>query len=110
MEQVYQIVERRDSQELAAWLSENGQALLPMVELIEQGQMVVDEFIGVLGRAARCVAMASSTGVCTCARSGCAWTARVCATSVAVRVPRSRCAPMRRCSAMAPWASSCAPS
>ncbi|HDP89246.1 MAG TPA: IS256 family transposase [Thioalkalivibrio sp.] len=52
MEQVYQIVERRDSRQLAAWLSENGQTLLPMVELIEQGQMVVDEFIGVLGRAA----------------------------------------------------------
>jgi len=29
MEQVYQIVKRGDSQQLAAWLSENGQALLP---------------------------------------------------------------------------------
>ena len=52
MGEVYQIVERKDSQQLAAFLSANGQALLPLVELIEQGQLVVDEFIGVLGRAA----------------------------------------------------------
>jgi len=37
---------------LSDYLSRNGQALLPTIELVEQGQMVVEEFIGVLGRAA----------------------------------------------------------
>lgn len=52
MGELYQIVTKNDSKQLSAYLSENGQALLPMVELIEQGQMVVEEFIDVLGRAA----------------------------------------------------------
>ncbi|NQT94269.1 MAG: hypothetical protein HQ559_16025 [Lentisphaerae bacterium] len=50
--ELYQIVEKKDSKQLSEYLSRNGQALLPMVELIEQGQMVVEEFIVVLGRAA----------------------------------------------------------
>jgi len=49
---LYQIVEKKDSKALAGFLSRNGQALLPMVELIEQGQMVVEEFIEVMARAA----------------------------------------------------------
>jgi hypothetical protein len=32
-------------------LTKNGQALLPMVELIEQSQLAVDQLIDVLGRA-----------------------------------------------------------
>lgn len=52
MGELYQIVEKKDSKRLAEYLGRNGQALLPMVELIEQGQMVVEEFIEVLGRAA----------------------------------------------------------
>jgi len=50
--ELYQIVAKEDSKQLSEYLSRNGQALLPMVELIEQGQMVVEEFIEVLGRAA----------------------------------------------------------
>ncbi len=52
MGELYQIVAKEDSKQLSEYLSRNGQALLPMVELIEQGQMVVEEFIEVLGRAA----------------------------------------------------------
>lgn len=52
MGELYQIVEKKDSKQLAEYLSRNGQGLLPMVELIEQGQMVVEEFIEVMGRAA----------------------------------------------------------
>lgn len=52
MGELYQIVANNDSKQLTEYLSHNGQALLPMVELIEQGQMVVEEFIDVLGRAA----------------------------------------------------------
>jgi len=52
VKQVYQIASKKDSKELARFLTRNGQALLPMVELIEQAQMAVDDFIDVLGRAA----------------------------------------------------------
>ena len=40
MGELCQIVEKRDSKALAEYLSRNGQALLPMVEFIERGQMV----------------------------------------------------------------------
>lgn len=52
MESLYQIAEKKDTAALQELLSgEDGQALLPMVELIEEAQMVVDEFIDVVGRA-----------------------------------------------------------
>ncbi len=51
MERPYHIVEKDDTRGLASFLAHNGQALLPMVELIEQSQMAVDEVIEVLGRA-----------------------------------------------------------
>ncbi len=52
MGELYKIVEKKDSKQLAEYLSHNGQALLPMIELIEQGQMVVEQFIELLGRSA----------------------------------------------------------
>ena len=52
MEKPYHIVESRDRQGWANFLAKNGQALLPMMELIEQSQLAVDEVIDVLGRAA----------------------------------------------------------
>ncbi len=36
---------------MARFLAKNGQALLPMVELIEQSKMALDEWIDGLGRA-----------------------------------------------------------
>ena len=36
---------------LTAFLVHNGQALLPMLELIEQSRMAIDELIDVMGRA-----------------------------------------------------------
>ncbi len=47
----YQITDRKDSRALARFLSCEGQALLPMLELIEQAEMAVDELIDVAGRA-----------------------------------------------------------
>ena len=47
----YQITDRRDSRALARFLSSEGQALLPMLELIEQAEMAVDDLIDVAGRA-----------------------------------------------------------
>ncbi len=51
MEKPYHIIEGRDSEGLKNFLVKHGQGLLPMVELIEQSQGVVDEMIDVLGRA-----------------------------------------------------------
>src|SRR5207245_5155624 len=50
-EKRYHIVRKEESQELAKFLDKNGQALLPMVELIEQSKLTVDELIDVVGRA-----------------------------------------------------------
>jgi transposase-like protein len=51
MKAEYQIADRRSSRALAEFLSGEGQALLPMLELIEQAEMAVDELIDVAGRA-----------------------------------------------------------
>lgn len=51
MKEDYQITDREDSRALARFLSGEGQALLPMLELIEQAEMAVDELIDVAGRA-----------------------------------------------------------
>lgn len=51
MERPYHIVEKKDRQGLSEFLAKNGQALLPMVELIEQSRVAVDELIDVMGRA-----------------------------------------------------------
>ncbi len=51
MKAAYQIADRKDSRALAQFLSGEGQALLPMLELIEQAEMAVDELIDVAGRA-----------------------------------------------------------
>lgn len=51
MKQTYQIADRKDSRTLAEFLSREGQLLLPMLELIEQAEMAVDELIDVAGRA-----------------------------------------------------------
>ncbi len=51
MEKPYHIVGKESSAELGKYLARNGQVLLPMVELIEESKMAVDELIDVLGRA-----------------------------------------------------------
>jgi transposase-like protein len=51
VEKPYHIVSKDNTQELVKFLVKNGQAMLPMVELIEQSKMAVDELIDILGRA-----------------------------------------------------------
>jgi putative transposase len=48
----YQIANRTDSRKLTEFLCQEGQFLLPMVELITGAEMAVDELIEVTGRAA----------------------------------------------------------
>jgi len=47
----YQIIDRNQKKELTKFLSKEGQLLLPMLDLIEQSQAVVDQVIDVVGRA-----------------------------------------------------------
>lgn len=47
----YQVVSRSDRRALAEFLSKEGQLLLPMLELVEQAELAVDELIDVAGRA-----------------------------------------------------------
>ncbi len=51
MERPYHTIHKNDTRALVHFLTKNGQALLPMVELIEQSRLAVDELIDVLGRA-----------------------------------------------------------
>ena len=51
MKAEYQIADSSDSRALARFLSSEGQALLPMLKLIEQAEMAVNELIDVAGRA-----------------------------------------------------------
>jgi transposase-like protein len=60
----YQITGKNGSRELAKFLAANGQVILPMVELIEQSQIAVDEFLEVLGRSTlEAVLQISAAGV-----------------------------------------------
>lgn len=48
----YQIIDRADSKKLAEFLCKEGQLLLPLVELITNTEMGLDELVDVTGRAA----------------------------------------------------------
>src|SRR2546425_200319 len=50
MEKGYHIIEKGDRLGMGGFLAKNGQVLLPMVELIAQSQVAVDEVIDVVGR------------------------------------------------------------
>ncbi len=52
MSKGYQIASKKDRGRLRQFLAQHGQALLPMVELIEQGRLAVEELVHDLGRAA----------------------------------------------------------
>ena len=47
----YQILDRKDSRKLAEYLSQDGQLLLPLLELITNTEAAVDELIDLAGRA-----------------------------------------------------------
>ena len=51
MEKRYHITEKENTGAIRGFLSKNGQALLPLVEQIEQAEVALDELIDVLGRA-----------------------------------------------------------
>ena len=64
MSKGYQNLSKKTSMELANLLSENCQIILPMVELIEESRMAVDELIETLGRSTvEAVLLMSAAGV-----------------------------------------------
>jgi transposase-like protein len=52
MARVYQVAGKKESKKIVEFLVKNGQMLLPMVEFLEDGRLVIDEVIDVMGRAA----------------------------------------------------------
>ena len=67
----YQISEKKASCELAKFLAANGPVTLPMVELVEQSRMAVDELLEVLGRSTlEAVLRISAAGVAGEAHQG----------------------------------------
>ncbi len=108
MEKPSHILGKDNPQGLVRFLSKNGQALLPMVELVEQSKMAVDELIDVLGRAQiEAVLRLSAEGIagpphpgkkggrsagreakrarCACRNGSCEWSGRDCARRVGPR-------------------------
>lgn len=51
MKKRYQIREKRETKELAEYLSRNGQLILPVLEVIQTSMTAVDELIDIVGRA-----------------------------------------------------------
>ena len=51
MEKAYHTITQKDTQALTRFLVQNGQFVLPLVSLIEQSRLAIDELIDVLGRA-----------------------------------------------------------
>lgn len=51
MKGTYQIVSKEDNEKLSEFLFQNGESILPMVELVEQSKLLVDGLIEALGRA-----------------------------------------------------------
>jgi len=64
MKASYQVVSEQDRGKLAEFLQQEGQFLLPMLELIERAEVAVDEVIDVAGRAAvEAILLMSAEGV-----------------------------------------------
>ena len=51
MSEAYQIIEKKETQRLAAFVAEHGQAFFPLVSLVEQSQLAVEDLMDVMGRA-----------------------------------------------------------
>jgi transposase-like protein len=47
----YQIADKNNTRDLASYFAQNGEMLMPLVELVEGSRVVVDELIDVMGRA-----------------------------------------------------------
>ena len=51
MKRTYEVRDRADKRAIREFLKREGQFLLPMLELVEQTEVAIDEVIQVMGRA-----------------------------------------------------------
>jgi transposase-like protein len=51
MRRTYEVAGQADKRAIAEFLKQEGQLLLPMVDLVERAELAIDEVIGVMGRA-----------------------------------------------------------
>jgi len=71
MSKAYQIAEKNDSRRIAEFLAANAQSVLPMVDLIEESMMAIDDLVETLGRATiEAVLLVSATNVAGERRQG----------------------------------------
>lgn len=67
----YQIADKKDSRQIARFLAANSQVVLPMLDLIEQSRVAIDELVETLGRATiEAVLEVSAAGVAGERRQG----------------------------------------
>ena len=133
MKRTYEVRDRADKRAIREFLKREGQFLLPMLELVEQTEVAIDEVIQVMGRATiEAVLEMSAEGVAGVKQAGrsraeddTVWYGRQggvvylsdrkvrverCHGSGAGapgRVARSRCRRTQRCGDRAPWRIGC---
>ena len=127
MKRTYEVRDRADKRAIREFLKREGQFLLPMLELVEQTEVAIDEVIQVMGRATiEAVLEMSAEGVAgpkqaagherkttrcgtagrvvwsTCRIGRCVWSGHGSGGGAQVREARSRCRRTRRCGGQAP--------
>ena len=125
MKRTYEVRDRADKRAIREFLKREGQFLLPMLELVEQTEVVIDEVIQVRGRATiEAVLEMSAEGVAgvkqagrsraeddtvwfTCRTGRCVWSGHGSGAGAPGRVARSRCRRTQRCGDRAPWRIGC---
>lgn len=71
MSKAYQIAEKNDSRRIAEFMAANAQTVLPMVDLIEESMIAIDDLVETLGRATiEAVLLVSATNVAGERRQG----------------------------------------
>ena len=132
MKRTYEVRDRADKRAIREFLKREGQFLLPMLELVEQTEVAIDEVIQVMGRATiEAVLEMSAEGVAgvkqagrsraeddtvwygrqgggfTCWTGRCVWSGHGSGAGAPGRVARSRCRRTQRCGDRAPWRIGC---
>ena len=133
MKRTYEVRDRADKRAIREFLKREGQFLLPMLELVEQTEVAIDEVIQVMGRATieavlgderrGCGRREAGRSVTSGRRHGVVWPAGWCGLPVGPEgacgaataqapgrrggVARSRCRRTQRCGDRAPWRIGC---
>ena len=71
MSKAYQIADKKQTRRIAEFMAANAQSVLPMVELIEESMMAIDDLVETLGRATiEAVLLVSATNMAGKRRQG----------------------------------------